>query len=177
MKFRSFLAIMAFACVGFAMPALAQAPAPQAEADLQQYISKHHEVQRNPSLLNNPEYLRNHPDLAHFIETHPNIQRQTMRMGAYDSNHQWRDPDWWHQNNPNWVAANHQEWNQSHPEWMRAGANPVGEGDYDAKHTWRARDWWVQHHPNWVKQHHPEWAEAHGNEPYHAPYGNGKSSE
>jgi hypothetical protein len=164
MNFRLILASMAFAGLGFAMPALAQAPAPEAEAVLQQYIASHPEVQRNPSLLDNPSYLSAHPDIGHFIQTHPYVRQQTMRMGAYDTNHQWRDEDWWHKNDPNWVNQHHPEWNQSHPQWANQGGYH-GEGAYDNDHRWQNRQWWMEHHPNWVKEHHPQWAEAHPSQP------------
>jgi hypothetical protein len=155
MKFRMILASAALACVGFGTPALAQEPAPQAEAVLQEYIASHPEVRRNPSLLSDPGYLSGHPEIAHFLRTHPYVRRQTLRMGAWDTQHQWRDPDWWHENDPDWAYNNHPEWIQSHPNWMN-------DGDYDDTHHWRSRDWWRQNHPNWVREHHPHWAQAHG---------------
>ena len=156
MKFRIILAGAVLACACWTMPALAQAPAPEAEAVLQQYIANHPEVKRNPSLLSNPAYLNSHPDIAHFIQTHPAVLRQIGRMGAYDSNHQWRDEDWWHKNDPNWIYQNHPNWNNEHPQWMN-------DGDYDDQHQWRNRQWWAQNHPNWVKQHHPNWDTADNN--------------
>ena len=155
MKFRIILTSAVFAWMGLAMPAFAQAPAPQAEAVLQGYINSHPEVRRDPSLLDNPGYLSSHPEIAHFIRTHPYVHRQTARMGAFDSHHQWRDTDWWHQNNPNWVYQNHRDWIEDHPQWMN-------DGDYDDTRQWRTRQWWRQNHPEWVEQHHPHWAAAHG---------------
>ena len=183
MKLRLILASAAIACLGFGAPVFAQTPAPQAEAVLQDFIASHPEVQRDPSLLNNPAYLAAHPKMAHFLETHRYLRAQTMRMGAYDSRHQWRDADWWHRNDPNWVYRNHPEWNESHPAWMN-------DGDYDDSHRWRNRSWWEQNHPEWVKQHRPHWQRAkerveehyeehhgHGNaygNPHDQPPGHGK---
>jgi hypothetical protein len=154
MKFRMILASVAFACVGFGTPAFAQGPSPQAEAWFHQYIASHPEVQRNPSLMTNQNYLNSHPTFAQFLETHPNIRNQAFGMGAWDRNHQWHDADWWHQNDPDWVYQNHPDWNQSHPAWMN-------NGDYDDTHHWRNRQWWEQNHPNWVKEHHPHWAQPY----------------
>jgi hypothetical protein len=42
------------------------------------------------------------------------------RVGDYDAHHQWRDRDWWVQNNHAWVQ-------QHHPEWV---ASQEGHHDY-----------------------------------------------
>jgi len=154
MKFQMILASAAIACMGFGIPAFAQAPAPQTETMLQDYIRTHPEVQRDPALFNNPAYLSQHPGLARFLQNHPYAELQTERMGAYDQNHQWRNADWWHNNDPNWVEAHHPEWNKSHPAWANDGA-------YDDAHQWHKSEWWAHNRPDWVKEHHPQWAEAH----------------
>lgn len=154
MKFRMILASAAIASIGFGTPVFAQSSAALTETQLQDYIRTHPEVQRDPSLFDNPAYLREHPTLARFLETHPDARAQVMRMGDYDSGHHWRDADWWHQHDPNWVEAHHPEWNQSHPAWAKEGA-------YDSDHHWQNREWWVHNNPTWVKEHHPKWAEAH----------------
>jgi hypothetical protein len=150
MRLRSILASATIACIGFAAPTFAQT----AQQDLQQYMKSHPELQQNPSLMNNPTYLSHHQDLAHWLSTHPQVNRGRYGsgMGAWDSNHQWRDADWWHRNNPNWVYQNHPEWNQAHPAW-------TNDGDYDDQHQWRSRSWWQQNHPDWANQHHPHWKE------------------
>ena len=76
MKFRTFLITTAISCaLGAAAPAFAQT----AQQDLQQYVNSHPELQANPSLMNNPTYRANHPDLNHFLETHPQVDRQRLR--------------------------------------------------------------------------------------------------
>jgi hypothetical protein len=137
MKFRAFLITAALGCaLGAAAPAFAQT----AQQDLQQYVNSHPELQANPSLMNNPTYRANHPDLNHFLETHPQVDRQRYgSSGAYDRNHEWRNSDWWHHHHNNsydrdhddWYARNHPE-TYSHPGWDRAhpmaapyGAHPV----------------------------------------------------
>jgi hypothetical protein len=130
MKFRTFLITTALGCaLGAAAPAFAQT----AQQDLQQYVNSHPELQANPSLMNNPTYRANHPDLNHFLETHPQVDRQRYGTnGAYDRNHVWRNSDWWHHNDHNWYARNHSEEYYSHPGWERAhpmaapyGVHPV----------------------------------------------------
>jgi hypothetical protein len=168
--------ILAAAAVIYALSG-ATSYAQTAQQDLEQYINSNPELRADPNLINNPRYLAAHPQLQHFLETHPNVDRARYRDGAFDNDHQWRDADWWHQNDPNWVAEHHPDWNQQHPQWANAEEHH-GYGAYDEKHKWRAREWWDKHHPDWVKEHHPEWAGEHGNPPPgHAPYGNGKYSE
>jgi hypothetical protein len=151
----------------FALPAFAQNVNPGAEAKLQNWMAKDPRLEADPGLMNNPTYLRNHPNFALWLQQHPNAHRQVEQMGAYDNNHQWRSTDWWHQNNPNWISQNHPEWNHNHPEWA---SNPTGwsnhpggpgEGDWDEHHVWHDRGWWGANRRDWVAQHHPEWAAHH----------------
>ncbi len=172
---------------------IAPAFAQTAQQTMEDYINAHPELQQNPSLINDPRYQATHPGLRHFLDAHPNVDRARYgRMGAYDQNHQWRNSDWWHQNDPNWVNQHHPDWDQENPQWAH-DADHHGDGDYDDRHRWRAREWWDKHHPGWVKKHHPEWVEEHenqsydhhgpnqpygnGNPPPHSPYGNGKYPE
>ena len=151
MKFWMSIAAAALFCVLGVAPVFAQS----ARQDLQEYINDHPELQKNPSLINNPNYLARHPKLNHFLQTHPNVDRKRYgRMGAYDHNHQWRDADWWHQNDPNWVYQNHRDWIQQNPSWMNSG-------DYDDSHRWHNREWWEHNDPNWVRKRHPNWAREH----------------
>jgi hypothetical protein len=155
MKLRMILAGAAITCLGFATAVLAQTPVPEAEAVFQQFLNNHPEVRRNPSLMQDPAYLSEHPKFANFLRTHPYVNKQASRMGARDANNHWHDANWWHQNDPNWVYQHHPEWNTEHPQWMN-------DGDYDDSHDWHDRNWWVKNHPNWVKKHHPNWAPSHG---------------
>ena len=93
-KVRMILASAIFACAGMALPAFAQT----AQQDLQQYIKSHPELQSNPGLMSNPNYLARHPDLGHWLSTHPNVAPGRYRDGAWDSRYQWHNEDWWHHN-------------------------------------------------------------------------------
>lgn len=37
------------------------------------------EIEKDPSLLNNPDYLAKHPDLQKFMSEHPNFQRAAAK--------------------------------------------------------------------------------------------------
>jgi len=134
-----------------ALPAFAQNVNPRAEAQLQNWMARDPRLRADPGLMDNPTYLRNHPEFAMWLQRHPNAHRQVEAMGAYDTNHVWRETGWWRQNNPNWIYQNHPEWIQNHPEWRR-------DGDWDEHHEWHDRAWWSANHGDWVAQHHPEWA-------------------
>ncbi len=146
MKICTIIVSAALACALGAVPAFAQT----AQQDMEQYISSHPELQQNPSLIHNPNYLDHHRDLAHFLQTHPNLNRQGNWTGAYDQDHVWRNEDWWHTNNPTWMYDHHPQWAEAHPDWGN-------DGDFDDAHHWHERRWWAAHHPDWVRDHHPGW--------------------
>jgi hypothetical protein len=99
------------------VPAFAQNVNPKAEAQLQNWIARDPRLQADPGLMNDPTYLRNHPNFATWLQQHPNAHQQVEQMGAYDRNHQWRNTNWWRQNDPDWIHKNHPEWARNHPEW------------------------------------------------------------
>jgi len=144
----------------FALPALAQNVNPGAEAKLQNWMAKDPRLEADPGLMDNPTYLRNHPNFALWLQQHPNAHQQVEQMGAYDNNHQWHNTNWWHQNNPNWVSQNHPEWASNPTGWANHPGGP-GEGDWDEHHVWHDRGWWGANRRDWVEQHHPEWAAHH----------------
>ena len=136
-----------------ARPVLAQNVNPKAERQLQHWMAEDPRLQSDPGLMDNPTYLRNHPNFATWLQEHPNAHRQVEEMGAYDNGHHWRDTDWWRHNDPDWMYEHHPEWVRDHPEWRH-------DGDWDDQHHWHDRDWWRDNNRDWVAQHHPEWAEA-----------------
>jgi hypothetical protein len=137
----------------FAMPSFAQNVVPATEAQLQRWIAKDPRLQADPGLMNDPAYLRSHPDFAIWLGKHAAVHQQVREMGAYDRSHQWRDVDWWRHNDPDEMYENHPEWVRNHPEWRN-------DGDWDDQHHWHDRGWWRDNRRDWVAQHHPEWAEA-----------------
>ena len=127
MKIRTTVMWVAILCAALATSAMAQTPDPAAEAQFQQILRTQPELRANPSLFANQTWLGQHPGIAEFLTLHPLVHEQAARMahgeyGAFDQNHQWRDANWWHQQNPNWVAQNHPEWGKNHPEWGKIAA-------------------------------------------------------
>jgi hypothetical protein len=81
-------------------------------------------VRADPSLLYSKQFREQHPELQTFMQNHPEVYTRLEQkgihpggFGAYDSNHMWRDSDWWHQHDPGWMYKNHPEWASNHPDW------------------------------------------------------------
>jgi hypothetical protein len=125
------------------------------------------ELRANPELVYDKHFIHQHPELSEYLGTHKNVWREARYeaaaaapprgFGAYDNHNQWRDADWWHQNDRRWFYRNHPEWAENHPQWRDE------DGDFDDSHHWHDRYWWSDHHPDWVEHHHPNWDkhEAH----------------
>jgi hypothetical protein len=79
--------LAAVVCAVLVVPAFAQTP--QSEAEFQRFLAKHPEVQNNPSLLSNQQYLAHHPNIAKFLTGHPRVHGQALTMGAYNEGHVW----------------------------------------------------------------------------------------
>lgn len=147
-----------------AMPSMARAQ--YHEQRLDRFLNEHQNIKadlmRNPDLIYNRRFRHEHPELQEFMQNHPNVWGKLpnyRRWGDYDERREWHDADWWHENNPNWIASNHPEWMEDHPDWRGRG-----DGDWDDQHVWRDSDWWRDHHPDWVQKHHPDWYKKHGQE-------------
>jgi hypothetical protein len=160
MKLGSLKVYLVAASLGaiFAAPAFAQNVSQHTEQKLQNWIAKDPRLQADPGLMNDPTYLRNHPNFATWLQQHPQAHEQVEQMGAYDKNHQWHNRDWYQKNDPDWQR-NHPNWaNNNYPNQYANTGHPRGEGDYDEHHEWHDRDWYRDHRQEWVKEHHPEWA-------------------
>jgi hypothetical protein len=152
MKAKASLLLAVILCVVVAAPAFAQTA--KSERELQNILQRHPKLAANPSLVNNPNWQRNNPEVYDWFQKHPKIMAQTRHMGAWQTNGTWREPNWWFQNNPNWVYQNQPNWIQQNPNWRQ-------QGDwYEGK--WHNRNWYVQNQPEWVKRHRPEWAKQEG---------------
>lgn len=136
-----------------AAPAFAQNVSQHAEAQLQHWIAKDPRLQADPGLMNDPTYLKNHPNFAIWLQQHPGAHKQVEQMGAYDKNHQWRNTNWWQHNDPDTMYKEHPDWVKNHPEWRN-------NGDWDDQNHWHDSNWYREHRQDWVKEHHPEWAKA-----------------
>jgi hypothetical protein len=123
---------------------------------------------RNPGLLYNADWRRQHPQLEQYLDNHPYVWQALnneywstgpteTQWGDYDDQHQWRDAYWWHQNNPDWFYNNHPDWLSLNPRWRDR------DGDYDQQHVWHYGQWWYNRDPNWVTTRHPDWLRQHQN--------------
>ena len=120
------------------------------------------ELARNPGLLYNPNWRRQHPQLEQYFATHPQVWAMLngdywatgpaeTQWGDYDDQHQWRDAYWWHENDPDRFYDTHPDWVSLDPRWRDH------DGDYDQSHQWHYKQWWEQKDPTWVKDRHPDW--------------------
>ena len=76
---------------------------------LSNYLHYHPDIARtlaaNPSIVNNPAYLNQHPDFKGFLMHHPGVQQQLTMRGwnfsrwqqthPWDQRNQWREADAW----------------------------------------------------------------------------------
>ncbi|MDO8433274.1 MAG: hypothetical protein Q7S58_12775 [Candidatus Binatus sp.] len=125
------------------------------------------DLRSNPELVFNRNYVSSHPELRDFLANHPNVWRSLSsysgyssgrnpnRWGAYDTNRQWRDAYWWHDNQPDEFYENHSEWASLNPKWLNQ------DGAYDNQHQWHYGKWWYQQNPKWVSSNRPNWIEQH----------------
>jgi hypothetical protein len=96
------------------------------------------DLRRNPNLIYDPNYRAQHPDLKNFLANHKDIWASIKNQryvyspsggwGAYNSQSQWRNFNWWSEN-----------------------------GDWDDNHNWHDRDWWEKNNRTWVEKNHPNW--------------------
>lgn len=116
--------ILAVAVVALAMglPSIATAQYP--DQRLNQFLDHHpdvrHDLERNPDLIFNSRYRRQHVELEEFMQGHQGIWGKlhgANRWGAYGPDHNWHESDWWHEHDPDWMHRNHPEWAENHPEW------------------------------------------------------------
>lgn len=167
MKTKS-LFLSAILCLMVAAPAFAQNAA--TDATLQRILQRHPRLAANPSLVNNPQWRKQHPNAYAWFRHHPHAMAQSTQTGAWETNGTWHDPGWWQQNSPNWVYQNRPDWIQRYPQWRQ-------NGDWDDDdHVWHDRDWYWHNRREWAEHHHPEWAEHHHREWAHEehqgpPYG------
>lgn len=121
---------------------------------------------RNPGLLYNANWRRQHPQLEQYFANHPYVWQALNNeywstgpaetpWGDYDDQRQWRDAYWWHQNNPDWFYNNHSDWVSLNPRWRDR------DGAYDQQRVWHYGQWWYQKDPSWVKTNRPDWLKQH----------------
>jgi len=88
--------------------------------NLSNYLHYHPDIARtlaaNPSVVNNPAYLNQHPDFREFLYHHPGVQQQlTQRgwnFGGWQQNHPWSQRNQWRYDD----AWSDRDW---HEQWER----------------------------------------------------------
>ncbi|MGH7917746.1 MAG: hypothetical protein ACREQE_09775 [Candidatus Binataceae bacterium] len=130
MKVRGLLIGAVLGLLFLAPPVFAQSR--QAENQFETMMRNHPEAQKNPALLNDPQWLRKHPDVKRFMNNHPGVRNQEMGRGGFG--------EYGHNHN---FAENR------------------GEGAYGPHHHWHNKEWWSKNNRNWAEQHHPEWYKNH----------------
>ena len=99
------------------------------------------ELARNPALLYDANWRRQHPQLEQYFATHPQVWAMLngdywatgpaeTQWGDYDDQHQWRDAYWWHEYDPDRFYDSHPDWVSLDPRWRDH------DGDYDQSHVW-----------------------------------------
>ena len=153
--------ILSVTIVMLAMAMTSIAAAQYHESRLDNFLGSHPhlkaDLSRNPSLIYDKQYRREHPELQRFMQDHPNIYgklRDSGRWGAYGPDNEWHEADWWHEHDRVWMWEHHPEWAEQHSDWRE-------DGDFDEDHHWHPRDWWEDHRADWVRNHHPGWYEHH----------------
>jgi len=149
-----------------------EVPQYQGDQSFQWFMANHPDIAgalaRDPGLLYNANWRSEFPALEQYLANHP-YEWQALngeywsegpaetQWGDYDSEHQWRDAYWWHQNDPNWFYDNHQDWVSLDSRWL------AEDGAYDPQHNWHYGEWWYNQNPNWVTSNHPAWLTEHPN--------------
>ena len=147
-------------------------PQYQGDQSFQWFMANHPDIAgalaRDPGLLYDANWRSQFPALEQYLANHP-YEWQALngedwsegpaetQWGYYDSEHQWQDAYWWHQNNPNWFYDNHQDWASLDSRWL------TEDGAYDPQHQWHYGEWWYNQNPNWVTANHPAWLTEHQN--------------
>jgi hypothetical protein len=84
-----------------------------------------------------------HPQLQAFMQANPNVWTWLEQWGEYDTQNQWHDAYWWHQNNRQWFYNNRPEWVSYDSQWRNQ------DGDYDSQRSWHDAYWWHRNNRDW----------------------------
>ena len=124
----------------------------------------------NPDLIYDRRFRDQHPDLKEFLDSHPDAWRKLAAgpvsnprgWGAYDSYHQWRDANWWHEQ----IAPGCIGIIPSGPTIIPIGATQTATSMTLTSGTTAAGGASIiatgsqRHHPDWFKhQQHDAWKE------------------
>ena len=162
------LGAVAILLLAMAVPSksIAQSPSLYHSERFKKFLNEHQRLKAhlaaNPELVYDRRFREEHPELRQFLQNHPEVWQKIARgpnmapggargWGDYDSNHEWRDADWWHEHDSAWMYRHHPEWAENHPDWR------TEDGDFDDARVWHDRDWWNENHRDWVERQHPNW--------------------
>jgi hypothetical protein len=73
------------------------------------------EIAPNPQVIYDRNWRMQHQPVESYFQSHPEVWDWLQQWGDYDSQHQWHDAYWWHQNNRHWFYTNHPRWVRSIP--------------------------------------------------------------
>jgi hypothetical protein len=113
------------------------------------------EIAPNPQVIYDRNWRMQHQPVESYFQSHPEVWDWLQQWGDYDSQHQWHDAYWWHQNNRHWFYTNHPRWVAFNPLWRDE------DGDYDDQNQWRDAYWWHENDRDWYYDSHPEWAASY----------------
>src|SRR5262249_1080007 len=122
----------------------------------------------NPSLVNNPAYLAQHPDFKGFLQHHPGVAQQLSMRGwsftrweqthPWDQRNQWRNVDSW--SDRDWRP----EWEGQQQIFNERRQTEIAEEEEEHEHHDHGKHLGWYKHPG---KHHDE-DEDHG---YHKEHG------
>ena len=152
----TFLSALSVACL-MAMPAAAQYVTQGELNNFNAFLNAHPktaaELRRNPGLLDNANYLEQHPELHSYLASHDALRKAVQTHPGQFVYQGGRYSYGWGRGgyNPAWShMPSREEWNEMH-----------NYGYYDPDdRTWHDREWWEHHRADWVKKHHPRWEAA-----------------
>jgi hypothetical protein len=147
------LSAFAVTCV-LTMPAAAQYVTQGELNHFNSFLNSHpgvaQQLHRNPNLVNNSNYLEQHPELHTYLADHDQIRRAIQTHPGKFAYSGGRYSYGWERRAPYSRMVTPQQWNESH-----------NYGYYDpSNHQWHDREWWEQNRADWVRTHHPNWAAA-----------------
>jgi len=74
------------------------------------------EIAPNPQVIYDRNWRMQHQPVESYFQSHPEVWDWLQQWGDYDSQHQWHDAYWWHENDRDWYY-------DSHPSGLRATRN------------------------------------------------------
>jgi hypothetical protein len=159
-KLTALLLSLAFA-LGTGLPAMAQGLKPADMASFENFLKSHpntaRELQQNPNLINDPQWIGHHQGLEEYMSTHPNVRADVhQNPGAFINN-----GGHWTSNHGNGseAASFQQGYLNQHPEVAQQLAHNPGLADnqqYLDAHP--GLNGYLQGHPNvrYDLEHHPD---------------------